>query len=100
MKQIYPDLWQTNPEHPVPQLTTHAYLLVRNKGNVLFYSSGHWDEYQHFQELSGLIRQYASPRHRQANLRVIDKQATDNIVHQHRCGEADRFARKPLDAGA
>jgi hypothetical protein len=48
MKQIYPDLWQTSPEHPFgPQMSTHAYLLTRGTGNVLFYSSGHSDEYQH-----------------------------------------------------
>lgn len=42
MKQIYPDLWQTSLEHPFgPQMSTHAYLLTRGTGSVLFYSSGH-----------------------------------------------------------
>lgn len=62
MKQIYPDLWQTNPEHPFPDLTTHAYLLVRNEGNVLFYSSGHSADHQRIQELGGITRQYLSHR--------------------------------------
>jgi glyoxylase-like metal-dependent hydrolase (beta-lactamase superfamily II) len=62
MKQIYLDLWQTNPEHPFPNLTTHAYLLVRYEGNVLFYSSGHSGEHQHIQELGGITRQYLSHR--------------------------------------
>ena len=43
MRQIYPDLWQTTPEHPLPGFPNsvcHAYLLVRKSGNVLFYSTG------------------------------------------------------------
>jgi glyoxylase-like metal-dependent hydrolase (beta-lactamase superfamily II) len=43
MRQIYPDLWQTSPEHPLPSFphtTCNAYLLVREAGNVLFYSTG------------------------------------------------------------
>ncbi|MGQ0593813.1 MAG: MBL fold metallo-hydrolase [Gammaproteobacteria bacterium] len=62
MKQIYADLWQTSAEHPFPNLTTHAYLLVRDEGNVLFYSSGHSDDHQHIQELGGITRQYLSHR--------------------------------------
>jgi glyoxylase-like metal-dependent hydrolase (beta-lactamase superfamily II) len=62
VKQIYPDLWQTGAEHPFPGLTTHAYLLVRGAGNVLFYSSGRKEEYQHIQELGGITHQYLSHR--------------------------------------
>jgi hydroxyacylglutathione hydrolase len=43
VRQIYPDLWQTTPEHPLPGFPSsvcHAYLLVRKSGNVLFYSTG------------------------------------------------------------
>ncbi len=62
MKQICPDLWQSNSEHPFPDLTTHAYLLVRNRGNVLFYSSGQSDDHQHIQELGGITHQLLSHR--------------------------------------
>jgi hydroxyacylglutathione hydrolase len=62
MKQIYPDLWQTGAEHPFPGLTTHAYLLVRGAGNVLFYSSGRKEEHQYIQELGGITHQYLSHR--------------------------------------
>ena len=34
--------------------------------------------------------------HRQAKLIVIDKQPNDNIVHQNRCGETDRFAPRAI----
>ena len=54
MKQIFPDLWQTRAEHPFAGVTSHAYLLVRDTGNILFYSSGLKDEYQHIRELGGI----------------------------------------------
>ncbi len=62
MRQIYPDLWQTRAEHPFPGVTTHAYLLVRHTGNVLFYSSGQREEYQHIRELGGITHQFLSHR--------------------------------------
>jgi hydroxyacylglutathione hydrolase len=43
MKQLYDDLWQTSAEHPLAQFPNskcHAYLLRRDGGNVLFYSTG------------------------------------------------------------
>jgi len=62
VKQIYPDLWQTGAEHPFHGLTTHAYLLIRSAGNVLFYSSGRSDEHRHIQKLGGITHQYLSHR--------------------------------------
>ena len=60
MKQIYPDLWQTKAEHPFSGVTSHAYLLVRDTGNILFYSSGLHEEHQHIQTLGGITYQYLS----------------------------------------
>ena len=62
MKRIYPDLWQTRAEHPFAGVTSHAYLLVRDTGNILFYSSGLREEYQHIGELGGITHQYLSHR--------------------------------------
>jgi len=62
MKQIYPDLWQTSAEHPFPNVTSHAYLLVRDNDNILFYSSGVQEEYQHIQALGGIAYQCLSHR--------------------------------------
>jgi|SRR6266853_1876654 len=63
MKQLYPDLWQTRPEHPFgPGSATHAYLLIRSTGNVLFYSCAHSDEYRNILQLGGAVRQYLSHR--------------------------------------
>ena len=44
MKQLYPDLWVTEPEVPFrefPDLTMCAYLLEREEGNLLFSRSEH-----------------------------------------------------------
>ena len=63
MKQIYPDLWQTRPEHPFgPELSTHAYLLTRSSVNVLFYNSACLDEYDQIQQLGGMAFQFLSHR--------------------------------------
>ena len=43
MRQVFPDLWQTSTEHPLrayPHTACNAYLLLRQSGNVLFYSTG------------------------------------------------------------
>ena len=62
MEQIQPDLWQTRVENPAPGLTTHAYLLIRSEGNILFYNTGHEDEIAAMEELGGVWRQYLSHR--------------------------------------
>jgi glyoxylase-like metal-dependent hydrolase (beta-lactamase superfamily II) len=97
MKQIYPDLWQTNPEHPFPQLTTHAYLLVRCAGNVLFYSSGHSDEYQHIQELGGITHQYLSHRDEAGPALVRIKQLFGSKLCCHRLEERAVSEACPVD---
>ncbi|HMA14060.1 MAG: MBL fold metallo-hydrolase [Bacteroidota bacterium] len=60
MREIFPDLWQTEPEHPFAGLTTHAYLLLRDDGNVLFYNSSHRDDHARMADLGGVARQYLS----------------------------------------
>ncbi|AGA33349.1 Zn-dependent hydrolase, glyoxylase [Thioalkalivibrio nitratireducens DSM 14787] len=62
MKQIQPDLWETEVECPVPGLTTHAYLLIRDDGNVLFYNTGHQHEIDRMAELGGVAYQFLSHR--------------------------------------
>lgn len=62
MKQIQPDLWETDAESPFPGLTTHAYLLVRDDGNVLFYNTGHMHELDHMANLGGVAYQFLSHR--------------------------------------
>ncbi len=97
MKQIYPDLWQTDPEHPFPDLTTHAYLLVRNEGNVLFYSSGHSADHQHIQELGGITRQYLSHRDEAGPPLVRIRQRFGSKLCCHRLEEKAISETCPVD---
>lgn len=60
MQQIKPDLWATEIENPAAGLYTHAYLLTRDDGNLLFYNTGHRHEIERMSEPGGVARQYLS----------------------------------------
>lgn len=62
MEQLFPDLWQIQREHPFFGVTTHAYLLTRDDGNVMLYGTGQFDEFAKIHQLGGIIRQYLSHR--------------------------------------
>jgi hypothetical protein len=62
MKQLFPDLWQTRTEHPFSGVTSHAYLLTRPDGNILFYGTGVSDDFKPIHDLGGIARQYLSHR--------------------------------------
>ena len=60
MRQIQPDLWETVVDSPFPGLTTHAYLLTREDGNVLFYNTSELQELDQMVALGGVRYQYLS----------------------------------------
>lgn len=62
MRRVQPDVWETEVEHPFPGLSTHAYLLMREAGNVLFYNTGHRHELERMAELGGVAYQFLSHR--------------------------------------
>lgn len=62
MQRIQPDVWETDVENPFEGLYTHAYLLQRDDGNVLFYNTGHPGELEQMAALGGVRRQYLSHR--------------------------------------
>ncbi|WP_292438645.1 MBL fold metallo-hydrolase [Methylophaga sp.] len=62
MKQIQSDLWETSVESPFPGLTTHAYLWIRDNGNVLFYNTSQQNEIQQMAALGGVAYQLLSHR--------------------------------------
>jgi hydroxyacylglutathione hydrolase len=69
VKQIYPDLWVTEAEHPLPDLPDlmmFAYLLERPEGNILFCRSEHPADHQHIRELGGITHQYLTHWHEAA----------------------------------
>lgn len=83
MKQIFPDLWQTQTEHPFPGVTSHAYLLTRPDGNILFYGTGVAAELQAMRELGGISRQYLSHRDEAGPALVNIKQAFGSALCCH-----------------
>jgi hypothetical protein len=69
MKQIYPDLWLTEPEHPLPELPDlmmYAHFLVRQTGNVLFCRSEHHADHRQIHDLGGITHQYLTHWHEAA----------------------------------
>lgn len=100
MKQIQPDLWQTAPEHPFPdfpRVSTHAYLLVRDGGNVLFYSSGHVADDRDVRELGGIARQYLSHRDEAGPPLVRIRETFGPVLCCHRLEEAAVRKACPVD---
>jgi hydroxyacylglutathione hydrolase len=74
MRQIYPDLWQTSTERPIsnmPDVVSHAYLLLRDDGNVLFYGTGREGigevsdsaDLDRIEELGGITHQFLGHWH-------------------------------------
>lgn len=92
MRQIQSDLWETDVESPFPGLTTHAYLLTRHDGNVLFYNTGHQHEIDRMADLGGVAYHLLSHQDELGD--------TINTIHQRfgaRLGghirEREEFAR-------
>ena len=61
MKQLYEDLWQST-LYSSGMLNTHAYLLTRPDGNILFYNTGFPSDLDKIAELGGI--QYQLLTHR------------------------------------
>jgi len=61
MKQVYEDLWQSE-LYSSGILNTHAYLLTRPNGNILFYNTGSVSDLEHISELGGIKYQLLTHR--------------------------------------
>src|SRR5581483_274302 len=97
MKQILPDLWQARAEHPLAGVTSHAYLLVRDTGNILLYSCGLRDEYQHIKELGGIAHQYLSHRDEAGPALAVIKEQFGSKLWCHRLEEPSISKFAPVD---
>lgn len=62
VKQVLADVWETHVESPFPGLTTHAYLLTRDMGNVLFYNTSRQADIEQMLVLGGVRYQFLSHR--------------------------------------
>jgi glyoxylase-like metal-dependent hydrolase (beta-lactamase superfamily II) len=97
MKQIYPDLWQTQAEHPFFGVTSHAYLLARDTGNILLYSTGLTKEYKHIQKLGGITHQYLSHSDEAGPALVEIKKIFGSKLCCHRLEEPAVSKAAPVD---
>lgn len=61
MKQLQPDLWQSE-IHRSGILNTHAYFVERPSGNVLFYNTGNDADLRQMSELGGVAYQLLTHR--------------------------------------
>jgi hydroxyacylglutathione hydrolase len=87
MKQIHPDLWMTEAEHPLPELPDlmmYAYLLVRPQGNVLFCRSEHHADHERIRDLGGITHQYLTHWHEAAPglARIKDMFGSKLVCHR------------------
>lgn len=61
MQQLYPDLWQTK-IHRTSMVNSHAYLLTRPRGNILFYNTADAQDLSHIDQLGGVKYQLLTHR--------------------------------------
>ena len=101
MKQIYPDLWVTKAEHPLPgeapDLMMFAYLLVREQGNVLLCRSECDADHQHMRDLGGVTHQYLTHWHEAAPGLARIKEKFGSKVVCHRLAEERVSKFSPVD---
>jgi glyoxylase-like metal-dependent hydrolase (beta-lactamase superfamily II) len=99
MKQVYEDLWQTTAEYPFRDRTsTHAYLLTRADGNVLFYGTrGRVDELEQSERLGGITRQYLSHHHEAGTGLPVIKKRFGSRLCCHRLDASVVDAVCPVD---
>lgn len=100
MQQISPDLWQSETANPIPaapQVNTHAYLLTRPDGNLLFYATGNASDHDRIAELGGLARQYLSHRDEVGPHLATIRDRFGSILVAHKAEVADAGMAAPVD---
>ncbi|GAA2787625.1 MBL fold metallo-hydrolase [Saccharopolyspora taberi] len=88
MRKIKEDLWETEPEYPMPGLSTHAYLWQAPSGNVLFYNTTHEHELDRMAELGGVAHHYLSHQDEIAPSLLAIKKRFNSTLHSA-AAEAD-----------
>lgn len=61
MQKLYDNLWQSK-RYSLGILNTHAYLLQRKQGNILFYNTGGAEDLLHIESLGGISLQLITHR--------------------------------------
>lgn len=101
MRQIYPDLWLSQPFFPDPKdwpdLKFHAFLLKRDAGNILFYTGEIPGNYDEIAALGGVERHYLSHDHEAGPGLAVVKERFGNTLHCHRDAEPVTLAHAKVD---
>jgi hydroxyacylglutathione hydrolase len=102
MEKIFKDLYQTEKEHPIPDLpgvTAHAYLLIREQGNVLFYNTSHKHELEEIQKLGGITHQFLGHWHESGTSLKTIKQVfgSELIAHADEASDIQNQAKVSPD---
>lgn len=93
MRQIRPDLWETEPYAPFPGLTTHAYLWTPpGDGNVLFYAPGDDTDLDGIERLGGVARHLLSHQDEAGPALASAAERFGSSLHVP-AAEVDAFAR-------
>jgi len=80
MKQLYPDLWQTN-LYKSGMLSSYAYMLQHPDGNILFYNTNSEADLDHIEQLGGIEYQLLTHRDEAgSSLTRIKKQFNSKLV--------------------
>ncbi|MGB1297399.1 MAG: MBL fold metallo-hydrolase [Psychrobium sp.] len=103
MQKIYDNLWQST-RYSSGMLNTHAYLLQRKNGNILFYNTGAAEDLLHIESLGGVAWQLITHRDEvgasQARIRTLfdNKLATSELEAPYAAQHSDvDVAFTPLD---
>jgi hydroxyacylglutathione hydrolase len=96
MRQIRPDLWETQPDAPFPGLTTHAYLwTLPGAGNVLFYNTAGDGDLDEMARLGGVADQYLSHRDEVAPMLATYNERFGTVLHASAVEAADVAKVRP-----
>jgi len=106
MRQVFPDLWITEPEFPDPvnwpQLMFHAFLLTRSDGNLLFYRTEKESDHDRIAELGGVRLHYLAHSHEAGPGlgKVRSRFGPTLVAHRNAGPRIARFATidEPLEA--
>lgn len=93
MQAIMPDLWETETENPSPGLSTHAYLLTRPQGNILFYNTSRPSAWPIIEKLGGIVWQLLSHEDEVgSSLEFISTRFGSKLgIHEAECEAAAKF---------
>jgi len=101
MRQILPDVWMTEPEWPDgqnwPDLKFNGFLMMRERGNLLFNRSEHASDHADMAKLGGVARHYIAHGHEAGPGLAAIKKRFGNVLLAHRAAARDVSPHTEID---